>query len=152
MNDVSTVTDALNDRSSRSWRRATAPERGKGSRNAQQCHGSEMVPIERLKLSECSAAQLHRLIQQRIEHRGEISRRGVDDLQHFGGRGLLLQSLLEIACPSLKCAIGLGAGDRDNRLLCKRLHQFDLAIRKTVDSTRVQIERANYSPSAYQGH
>jgi hypothetical protein len=34
-------------------------------------------------------AQAHRLFEHRIEHWREIARRGVDDLQHIGGRGLL---------------------------------------------------------------
>ena len=32
-----------------------------------------------------------RLFQHRVEHRREVAGRGIDDLQHFGGRGLLLQ-------------------------------------------------------------
>ena len=38
-------------------------------------------------------AQPHRLFQHRIEHRRQIAGRGIDHLQHLGGRGLLLQRL-----------------------------------------------------------
>ena len=40
-----------------------------------------------------SSAEAMRLIQHRFEHRFEVTRRAVDDLQYFGGRGLLLQRL-----------------------------------------------------------
>ena len=43
------------------------------------------------KHAERRLAQVQRLLQHRIEHRRQIAGRGVDDLQHFGGRGLLLQ-------------------------------------------------------------
>src|ERR1700739_3093003 len=36
-----------------------------------------------------------------MEHGGEITGRGIDDLQHLGRRGLLLQRLAEIAIAGL---------------------------------------------------
>src|SRR5262249_30226780 len=36
-------------------------------------------------------AKAGRLFEKRIESRGEVAGRGVDDSQYFGGRGLLLQ-------------------------------------------------------------
>jgi len=39
------------------------------------------------------SAEAMRLIQHRFEHRFEVTRRAVDDLQYFGGRSLLLQGL-----------------------------------------------------------
>ena len=45
------------------------------------------------QLSEGRLAQPHRLFQHRIEHRRQIAGRGIDHLQHLGGRGLLLQRL-----------------------------------------------------------
>src|SRR5215471_378154 len=41
-------------------------------------------------------AQGMRLLQDRVEHRFEVSRRGIDHLKDFGGRGLLLQSLARL--------------------------------------------------------
>jgi hypothetical protein len=41
-------------------------------------------------------AQPHRLFEHRVEDRGEVARRAVDDLQYLGGRGLLLQSLARL--------------------------------------------------------
>jgi hypothetical protein len=43
------------------------------------------------QLTEGAAAQAQRLIQHRVEHRLEITRRGIDDLQYLGGRGLLFR-------------------------------------------------------------
>jgi hypothetical protein len=34
--------------------------------------------------------------QDRVEHRGEVAGRGVDDLQYLSGRGLLLQRLARL--------------------------------------------------------
>src|SRR6266446_6790341 len=42
---------------------------------------------------ESSSAKLMRLFQYRVEHRGEITGRRIDDLQYLGGGGLLLQRL-----------------------------------------------------------
>src|SRR5262249_45485561 len=36
-------------------------------------------------------AESDRPFEHRVEHRGEVAGRGIDDLQHLGGRGLLLQ-------------------------------------------------------------
>ena len=35
----------------------------------------------------------HCLFEHRVEYRREVAGRGIDDLQHFGGRGLLFQRL-----------------------------------------------------------
>ena len=43
---------------------------------------------------ESGLAEAHRLFEHRVEHRREIAGRGIDDLQHLGGRGLLLQRLV----------------------------------------------------------
>ena len=52
-----------------------------------------MVPGKRKNATHRSAAQQHRLFQHRIEHGRKVAGRGIDDLQHFGGRGLLLKRL-----------------------------------------------------------
>ena len=43
------------------------------------------------------AAQPDRLFKDDIEYRGEVTRRGIDDLQYLGGRGLLLQRLARLS-------------------------------------------------------
>ena len=62
-----------------------------------------------------------RLLQHRVEHRREVAGRGIDDPQHLGGRGLLLQRLARL-------------GDqprvlhRDDRLRREILQQRDLLV------------------------
>jgi hypothetical protein len=38
-------------------------------------------------------AEAHRLLEHRVENGGQVAGRRIDDLQHLGGRGLLLQGL-----------------------------------------------------------
>ena len=68
-------------------------------------------------------AQTHCFIEQRIEHRREVARRGIDDLQDFGGRGLLLQGFAQFSEQprvlvgygrlALKCLVPLASQPRD---------------------------------------
>src|SRR5437899_435536 len=53
----------------------------------------EPPPVRDREGAEISAAKTHRLFEHRVEHRREVARRGIDDLQDFGSRGLLLQGL-----------------------------------------------------------
>jgi hypothetical protein len=41
-------------------------------------------------------AQPRRLFEHRFEHRGEVAGRSIDDLQHLGSRGLLLQGFASL--------------------------------------------------------
>ena len=84
-------------------------------------HGSELLAVIELQTPVCAPHSRVRLFQYRIEYRGEIAGRGVDDLQYFGGRGLLLQCLARL-------------GDqprilhRDDRLRREILQQRDLLV------------------------
>jgi hypothetical protein len=53
--------------------------------------GEEAVRLDCPQRAEGGLAQTHRPFEHRVEHRGEISGRGIDDLQYLGGGGLLLQ-------------------------------------------------------------
>jgi hypothetical protein len=44
----------------------------------------------------CGAAKMMCLLQDRVEHRREVAGRGIDDLQHLGGRSLPLQRLVAL--------------------------------------------------------
>jgi hypothetical protein len=53
-------------------------------------------------------AQRHRLVENGVEHRREVAGRGVDDTEHLGGGGLLLQGLVALGTvllPLGKCLI-----------------------------------------------
>src|SRR5262249_37725221 len=41
-------------------------------------------------------AEADRSLEHRVEHRGEVARRGIDDLQYLGRRSLLLQGLARL--------------------------------------------------------
>ena len=55
--------------------------------------GIEDVAIANANGPAPAAAQSHGGGEQRVEHRIQIERRAADDLQHVGGRGLLLAAL-----------------------------------------------------------
>jgi hypothetical protein len=56
------------------------------------------LPVKTPQNAECSAAQVEGPVQERLEHRGEIAGRGIDDLQYLGGRSLLSERLVALGC------------------------------------------------------
>jgi len=48
------------------------------------------------------------LVEHRVEHRREVARRGVDDLQHLGGRSLTLQRLVTLGFALVTLGLALG--------------------------------------------
>jgi hypothetical protein len=61
------------------------------------CRGqTEPLAVIGAQLAEGTAAQAQRFRQHRIEHRGEVAGRAVDDLQYLGSRRLLLQGLARL--------------------------------------------------------
>src|SRR5262245_1661680 len=91
------------------------------TRHTVHCDGAKLLSIIELKAPVGDVAEAVRLVQNRVEHRGEIARRGVDDTQYLGGRRLLLQGLARL-------------GDqprilhRDDRLRGEILQQRDLLV------------------------
>ena len=57
---------------------------------------AHMLAVIELKSGMVDAANALRLVEDRIEHRREVAGRGIDDLQHLGGRGLLLQGFARL--------------------------------------------------------
>ncbi len=55
-------------------------------------------------------AQTHRLVEHRVEHRGEVARRAIDDLQYLGGRGLLVERLFQFGGAVLDLFFEVGVG------------------------------------------
>ena len=92
--------------------------------------------------AERGTAQLHRLVQHSIEHRGEVAGRRVDDLQYFGSRGLLLQGLARLGQEPRVL-------HRDDRLRCEILQQRDLLVGKRPDFLAVENESAEQSVFLY---
>ncbi len=71
-------------------------------RHTTRCGGAKQLPVVSGHNPKCRLAQGHGLVQHRIEHRREIARRGIDDPQHLGGRGLLRQRFVSLDDPLLK--------------------------------------------------
>src|SRR5215813_4494522 len=86
-----------------------------------------------------------RLFQYRLEHRREIARRGIDDLQYLGGCGLLLQ-----------CFARLGDQPRvlhrDDRLRREVLQQRDLLIGKRPHLLPIRANSPEQFTFQAQGH
>ena len=90
-------------------------------------------------------AQVHRLLQHRIEHRRQVAGRRIDHLQHLGSRGLLLQRL-----PLL--------GDqprvlhRDHRLGGEVLQQRDLLVGERPHFLAIDREHPSNALVLAQAH
>ena len=59
-------------------------------REAIRRHGSKFFAIVKLQRAAGDTAEAMRFLQDRLEYRLEVAGRGVDDLENFRGRGLLL--------------------------------------------------------------
>ena len=103
----------------------------------------ETLAVVGLQAADSGAAQRVRLFQHRVEHRREVAGRGIDDPQHLGGRGLLLQGLARL-------------GDqprilhRDDRLRREILQQRDLLVGERPDLLAIDgdVRRAARRPCA----
>ena len=56
-------------------------------------NGVEVLAVIELQIAIGDVTQIVRLLQDGVEHRHKVARRGVDDLKQFSGRGLLFQCL-----------------------------------------------------------
>jgi hypothetical protein len=79
------------------------------------------LAVIRPKRSDIGFREAHRPLDHCLEHWGEVAGRGIDDAEHFGGRGLLLQCLTRLDHEA--CVL-----DRDDRLRREALQQRDLLI------------------------
>src|SRR5215472_6146975 len=85
--------------------------------------GGRMDPLAIIgpKGPESGSAQSQGLFEHRVEHRSEVARRAIDDLQYLGGRGLLLEGLARLGQqPRIL--------HRDDRLRREILQQRDLLV------------------------
>jgi hypothetical protein len=86
-----------------------------------------------------------RLSQNCLEHRGEITRRGIDDLQYLRGCGLLLQCLARFGQQPRVLY-------RDDRLRREVLEQCNLLVRERVDLVAVNDHCAQQNIVFEQRH
>ena len=79
-------------------------------RHAVQRDRAETLAVIGQHDAERGLAQPRCLFEHRVEHRREVAGRGVDDPQHLGGRGLLLQRLGQFGGALLDALLQLGVG------------------------------------------
>lgn len=110
-------------------------------------NGTEAARVAKQENTELGLTEARRVREHGLEYRLEVAGRARDDLQHLGGRRLLLQCFAELARPRLHLVKQLHVPDRDHRLIGERLHQLDLpagewshlAPRAADDADRVAI-------------
>ena len=91
------------------------------------------------KSAERGLTEANRLLKYCIKHRCQIARRGVNDLQHLGGRGLLFQRLTLLSNQP-------HVFDRDHRLIGEGADQRDLLVGKGLHSSPSEGDDTNYDP------
>ncbi len=72
--------------------------------------GAHVFAVINAQAPQCGAAQGVSLLQDRVKHRCQVAGRGVDDPQHFGGRGLSRQCLVSFDGAPLQLRLKLGDG------------------------------------------
>jgi hypothetical protein len=81
-----------------------------------------------------------------------IGSRAADDVEHVAGRGLVFERFFEVARARLQFAEQPRILHRDDRLVGKGPHQFDLPLGKRLHSIPREINRAEHGPLAQQRH
>ena len=105
----------------------------------------DTVLIKKHKRAEIRLTQTQGLLQHRVEHRREVARRGIDDLQYLGSRSLLVQRLARLGQePRIL--------HRDDRLVGKGAHQLDLPFGERLEPVPREIDCAEHGPLAQQRH
>src|SRR5271166_6427291 len=105
----------------------------------------QIFAIVELQAPVSSAAQGMRLFQYHVEDWGEIAGRGVDDLQHLGSRGLLLQCLARLVDESRVL-------HRDNRLRGETFQYRDLLFGEGTDPMAMGADEADQAGVLAQRH
>src|SRR5262252_8634505 len=75
------------------WPESLPQPIGKARRETPYRYRTIFLTVVDVQTPNFGTAEPVRLFQYRLEHRRKVAGRGVDDLQHFGGRGLLFQRL-----------------------------------------------------------
>jgi hypothetical protein len=105
---------------------------------------AKFIPFYSSQHPECRLAQSHRLFEHRVENRGEVAGRRIDDAQYFGGRGLLFQGFARL-CDQARVL------HRDDRLRGEVLQQRDLLVGERADLLTVHMKVATQGLVLPQG-
>ena len=103
----------------------------------------ERTVIVTVHHTELGLADACRVLQHGLEHRLQLARRTADDLQHLGGRGLLLQRLAQIVGALAQLVEQPGILDGDHGLRGEVLDQLDLLIAERPDLLAIDGDGAD---------
>ena len=103
--------------------------------------GMDQFAVEPEEMSARRVAQPHRLVEHRVEDGREMTRCGVDNLQHLGSRRLLFEGFARLAQePRIL--------DRDDRLIGEGSDQFDLPLAEWMNPLTRESENPDRLPVA----
>ena len=97
------------------------------------------------------AAEFARRFDQGVEHGLQIERRAADDLQHLGGRGLLLQRFREVARARLHLSNSRAFSIAITAWSAKVCNKFDLASRERAGFERAITSTPTTASSRFSG-
>jgi hypothetical protein len=96
-------------------------------------------------------AQRGRGLDQCREHRVKIERRAADDLEHVGGRGLLLQRFTQVLRARLNLLEQPHILDGDHGLVGEGLEQLDVMVDERTGLNPRYTDQADRRAAAHQG-
>src|ERR1051325_7149165 len=105
---------------------------GEGSRDTSYRGTVEALAVICSEFPECGAAQAQCLLQHRVEYRCEIARRRIDDAQNLGGRGLLLQSFVQLLLALLAFGDVADRADQPRRPALRVAHRHGVVLDPAV--------------------
>ena len=95
------------ERVSRSWMNSRRKEFPEWRGSALVGHSMKPLPVLGHECTEGPLTQSVRPLEDRLKHRIEVARRGVDDLHDLNGRGLLRQRLVTIRGALFQLSLGI---------------------------------------------
>ena len=94
----------------REYDRIVGKSIGKGRRQIQHRGETEAFAFTKKQIAELGVTYIGRARQNGLEHRLQFTRRRADDLQHFGGRGLVLQRFAQFSGPLFNLVLQIRIG------------------------------------------
>ena len=103
--------------------------------------------------NECTfgRAQARRRLHERVEHGLQVEGRAADDLEHVGGRGLLLQRFTQVFRARLHLFEQPHVLDRDDSLVGEGLKQLDMMVGKRAGLCARDADLPDRHAIAHQG-
>jgi len=87
-----------------------------------------------------------------VQHRLHIGGRAADDVEHVTGRGLVFERFFEVARAGLQFAEQPRILHRDDCLISKCAHQFDLPLGVRLDPLPGKRDNPDWLAAAQQRH